>query len=224
MLQTAERKYPITIVRVSVGLMIIQIIRIIVMRLLFTYMLDNTVNNRVLASSVFMLAVSSAIIAYVRLKKIPISFMPDLSTQKNKIIYAGALAVLFVLILLSHAISSDFSASSLMQTVYSVLITPIFEELIFRGLIWSELKADYKTEWKAYIITTVLFALWHMGYVDTVSSMIVLSGGSGNLAFVMFMKVLTGLVFGVAVGFARLKAKNWYASLLVHSIMNLFGR
>lgn len=51
-----------------------------------------------------------------------------------------------------------------------------------------------------------------------------LSGIAYNLSFVMLMKVITGLCFGIVIGLVRYKTKNCYAGMLTHSIMNVFGR
>jgi len=42
--------------------------------------------------------------------------------------------------------------------------------------------------------------------------------------FTMLMKVVIGLCFGIIIGLARYKTKNCYATILMHSIMNVFGR
>ena len=70
------------------------------------------------------------------------------------------------------------------------------------------------------LITTVLFALWHFGYVDSLAARI----GFDGLGYVMLMKASVGLVYGVIVGFVRYKTKNAYASILLHGVMNVFGR
>lgn len=66
----------------------------------------------------------------------------------------------------------------------------------------------------------LLFALWHFGYVDSIAARIGLDG----LGYVMLMKAAVGFVYGVIVGFVRYKTKNAYASMLLHGIMNVFGR
>jgi membrane protease YdiL (CAAX protease family) len=40
----------------------------------------------------------------------------------------------------------------------------------------------------------------------------------------MLMKAFVGLVYGIIVGFVRYRTKNTYAAMLVHSVMNTFGR
>ena len=103
--------------------------------------------------------------------------------------------------------------------VYSSIVTPIFEELIFRGYIWNELNQIFTSEWKTYIITTILFALWHLGYISSIAFRV-----EDDLLNVMIWKVITGLCFGIVLGAVRLKTINCYSTMLLHGVMNIFGR
>ncbi|MCI6692143.1 MAG: CPBP family glutamic-type intramembrane protease [Clostridium sp.] len=40
---------------------------------------------------------------------------------------------------------------------------------------------------------------------------------------IMFWKVITGISFGIVVGFFRYKNKNVYSSMIVHALLNTFG-
>ena len=135
-------------------------------------------------------------------------------------IYAAA-GVLAVSLMVSGPLLMGASDWTLWQDMlYGSVVTPIFEELIFRGYLWESLKKRFDNEFHVYLITTVLFALWHFGYVDSIAARIGLDG----LGYVMLMKASVGLVYGVIVGFVRYKTKNAYASILLHGVMNVFGR
>ena len=135
-------------------------------------------------------------------------------------IYAAA-GVIAVLLMVSGPLLMGASDWTLWQDMlYGSVVTPIFEELIFRGYLWESLKKRFENEFHVYLITTVLFALWHFGYVDSIAARIGLDG----LGYVMLMKASVGLVYGVIVGFVRYKTKNAYASILLHGVMNVFGR
>lgn len=103
--------------------------------------------------------------------------------------------------------------------IYGSIVTPVFEELIFRGYIWNKLNTIFSKEWKTYIVVTILFALWHLGYVDSVAFRI-----NDGIVNAMIWKVITGFCFGVVLGCVRLKTKNCYSTMLLHGIMNVFGR
>ena len=108
---------------------------------------------------------------------------------------------------------------SILLLVYSSIVTPVFEEFIFRGYIWNELNQIFTSEWKTYIVTTIFFALWHLGYISSIAFRV-----ENNLLNVMIWKVITGLCFGIVLGAVRLKTKNCYSTMLLHGVMNLFGR
>lgn len=107
--------------------------------------------------------------------------------------------------------------------LYSCVITVIFEEIIFRGFVWQELTL-IKNENFAYLVSTILFGIWHLGYIDTVVWRTSLSTINQNIVQIMFWKVIVGLCFGLVLGFVRKKTHNVYSSILLHSFLNSLGR
>ena len=110
-------------------------------------------------------------------------------------------------------------AEDMVMLVFGSIVTPIFEELIFRGYIWNKLNTIFSKEWKTYIVSTVLFGLWHLGYISSIAFRV-----DTGLANAMMWKVIVGLCFGVVLGAVRLKTKNCYSTILLHGVMNLFGK
>lgn len=106
-----------------------------------------------------------------------------------------------------------------MLLIYSSIVVPFFEELIFRGFIWNRLNEIFAKERTTYMVSTVMFALWHLGYVSSIAFRV-----QEGLLNAMLWKVITGLCFGIILGFVRLKAKNCYSTMVLHGVMNLFGR
>lgn len=116
---------------------------------------------------------------------------------------------------------SNFSGTMapILLLIYSSIVTPIFEELFFRGYIWNKMHQVFSKEWKTYVMTTVLFALWHLGYVNSIAFRV-----EEGLLSAMIWKVITGLCYGIVLGAIRLKTKNCYSTILFHGILNIFGR
>ncbi|MBL4937797.1 CPBP family intramembrane metalloprotease [Clostridium sp. YIM B02515] len=54
-----------------------------------------------------------------------------------------------------------------MVLISSTIAIPIFEELLFRGYVWNELKQNYKSDLTFYVVNTVLFAIWHNPWFST---------------------------------------------------------
>lgn len=60
---------------------------------------------------------------------------------------------------------------------------------------------------------------WHKGYIYSIAFRV----GNG-LANIMMWKVITGFCFGIVLGAVRIKTKNSYSTILLHGVMNIFGR
>lgn len=108
---------------------------------------------------------------------------------------------------------------SISLLVYGSIVTPIFEELIFRGYVWNKLNIIFLKEWKTYIVSTILFALWHFGYISSIAFRV-----NEGLLHAMMWKAITGLCFGIVLGIVRMKTKNCYLTILLHGVLNIFGR
>ena len=136
----------------------------------------------------------------------------------------GALYIIETLVLLgllglSFIMFSDHTAHAITIMLYGSVVTPIFEEIIFRGYIWNKLNAIFKKEVTTYIAVTLLFAIWHLGYVEGIAFR-----APNGLAATMMWKVAIGFCYGIVLGAVRLKTKNCYSTILLHGIMNVFGR
>jgi len=117
--------------------------------------------------------------------------------------------------------------SQLMPTMASCVVFPLFEEPIFRVWIWSRVAAALPAranELLTLIVSTVLFALWHLGYWDVVAVHVRSSTSSASLTHIMLMKMVVASIIGLLAGFLRWKTGKIYASILFHAFWNLFGR
>ena len=112
-----------------------------------------------------------------------------------------------------------FSLQNMLMILYGGIVTPIFEELLFRGIIWNRLSCYIKREWKTYLLVTILFGLWHIGYAVG----IYLWQG-GNMLHCIFMKVLWGMLYGLFIGNPCMKFGKCYVRLLMkNTIWNSYG-
>lgn len=204
-------------------LVIIQIVRICIVKIAFVFVETTSLNNTI-TNSIFMVIFTIMIITWARKNGKNLSIMPNINSRKSKVIYCTVTAIVMFLIISTPLFARDYTMNVIIPLVYSTIIITIFEEILFRGYIWNCLKREYKSEFTVYIITTILFAIWHLGYFDSIMLNMSINNLAGELPFVMLMKVVTGLVFGIAVGFVRYKTKNVYASILTHSVMNIFGK
>ena len=194
-------------------LLLLSLSLFVIKRIIF-FFVARTDFSDYMASMVSMIILTSIILRLSRKAEINLSIFPD----KFTVSYISISIISVVLFIASPSNYKD-GIEPILLLVYSSIVTPIFEELIFRGYIWNELNQIFTSEWKTYIITTILFALWHLGYISSIAFRV-----EDDLLNVMIWKVITGLCFGIVLGAVRLKTKNCYSTMILHGVMNLFGR
>ena len=202
----------------TIGFMILVLLLLslslfVIKRIIF-FFVARTDFSDYMASMVSMIILTSIILRLSRKAEINLSIFPDKFT-------VSYISVSIISVVLFIASPSNYKGGiePILLLVYSSIVTPIFEELIFRGYIWNELNQIFTSEWKTYIVTTIFFALWHLGYISSIAFRV-----EYDLLNVMIWKVITGLCFGIVLGAVRLKTRNCYSTMLLHGVMNLFGR
>lgn len=148
--------------------------------------------------------------------------------KRLKVVHLIGSIIVIVLALLSPSLWLEPSPVTIISVVESVLIYPVFEELLFRGYVWGKLEKRFEGRRFGGIeiiaLNSLLFGLWHLGYLDVIYMRTQVQLTSTPFVTIMFYKVLTGMVFGVLTGVARWRLKSTYGSILVHSLLNIFGR
>ena len=109
----------------------------------------------------------------------------------------------------------------LLSLACGALLTPLFEELLFRGWVWRGLERHGQRA--AYLGSAALFGLWHLGYVPSILWRTALLGRPAAPLEAAAWKVLAGTVFGLLFGAARYKSGRICPSLLLHMAVNTFG-
>jgi membrane protease YdiL (CAAX protease family) len=102
------------------------------------------------------------------------------------------------------------------------LIVPAFEELLFRGYLWNNMQNSLKGKHSGlitWITITILFGLWHIGYIDV----FLIHPKEFALVPLLIGKIEVGLILGAVVGFIRLKTNKVYGSFLFHGFWNIFA-
>lgn len=164
-----------------------------------------------------------ALCLFFRPKKEALGF--DLSTLGKKTRLAEVAGAIILIILAAINISQDMN--QLVPTLVSCLVFPFFEEPLFRGWIWNKLSSNLPQRWAGPVCTflvTILFAVWHLGYVDEVALHMGNNMLSPAILHVMLMKMVIASIIGFAAGLLRWRTGNIYGSILMHAFWNLFGR
>ena len=156
-----------------------------------------------------MLVLTVVLVFYVVVFKQKISFFP-VKFSKGYIIATCLVGILYITAPANYI--DGFPA--IMVLIYSSIVTPIYEELLFRGIIWSLFEESTSNQVTVFAWNVVLFTIWHIGYM--VPNIL-----SGNWNAVIW-KLAAGLGYGVVLSLLRLKTKNCYATVLAHGVLNLF--
>ena len=183
---------------IIMGLILIHVIRISIELSVF-YFVERTRFTDSLVSALLMVVFTLIGIIIAKKNDISLSVFP----QKHKLAYGIVTIIVLSLIILTTLITENKPFFAISLLVSSTIITPVFEELIFRGYVWNKLEEKLDKKFLVYIITTFLFAVWHIGYIDTILFRVDIN----NVPFIMLMKVITGIFFGIILGAVRYKHK-----------------
>lgn len=205
-----------SVLKIVLMLVILQLFRII-FRCALLLFIPITYINIILTNSLILITYLYIMIKICNKYKIDLK----LFKVSNKNAYMLLNLVFIILFIISICLS--FNIENIINSFYSILLIPIFEELLFRGYIWERLNKVFNKEIIVYIVVTLLFGLWHIGYIDSLLLVTKLNGVDFNIKILLY-KVLIGLIYGVFTGLVRYKTKNTTSSILVHGIMNMFGR
>lgn len=196
-------------------LIVIQLLRICFKFIIFEFV-NRSIFVDTLVSIVFMVIMTIAILVFAVKKDIKLNIFPE---KFNKI-YLIASIVVFGIFALTPLITQNYEISSIVSLIYGAFITVIFEEILFRGLVYEEISNNktYK-----FLLSTLVFGFWHLGYIDTIIFRTSLFNPTADIFNIMVWKVITGLILGLIFGFLKYKTDNTYSSMLAHMLVNAIG-
>ena len=140
--------------------------------------------------------------------------------KRTKIIYFTGMIALPVFIVLPVVLGAELDI--IVLSFIFGLIVPAFEELLFRGYLWNNMQNSLKGKHSGlitWITITILFGLWHIGYIDV----FLIHPKEFALVPLLIGKIEVGLILGAVVGFIRLKTNKVYGSFLFHGFWNIFA-
>lgn len=149
---------------------------------------------------------TSSIIAQLGLSKDRMSF---------KVIGIGLL--LFFAVILFEAALAAFSYATSIQLptnvqqllsgtplyflVFTFLIAPFDEEVLFRGFLVPRIGGIFKSAWSGIIVSAAIFGVLHLTYLSV-------------------SEFVAAFFFGLIAGYAFTKTKSLYPSILAHMLVN----
>lgn len=180
-----------------------------ILKLSFGAVLGQELFQRKMSTMCAMILLTLGVMGYTKWRKIKVSVVPHPFTAKY--VMATIMAALLLV-----ATPSNFTGNfrTILLLLYGSIVTPIFEELLFRGVFWSKLESVFQKETVVFVVDAILFSIWHLGYVFS------------NLLegdwFAVITKLAVGLFYGLILGVVRVKTKNCYATMLLHGALNAF--
>ncbi|MPM66121.1 hypothetical protein SDC9_113028 [bioreactor metagenome] len=216
-LNNNENSY--TMIKIIALLIGLQISRVLLKQSVFLVLSYNKFND-VLISTIIMFLLTLFVIYKSKKEKVSLDIFSYMKNKESKIYYFLVTGAVLLLILTSPSFLTKISIETILPLLYTAIMTPIYEELIFRSYIWNILKKENMDEIKIYFLTTVLFSVYHIGYIDE----IIMTSGFNHMALIIMIKCSLMLSYGFFIGFFRYRIKNSYSCILVHGFINIFGR
>ncbi len=207
--------------KIIVILIIIQLLRAFVMDGLW-YVIkpgEDIVLFQIL-NGISFLIVGVLLLAVFRPSLKDLSLNLDDVRKRTKIIYLTGMIALPVFIVLPVILGAELDII-VMSFIFGMIV-PAFEELLFRGYLWNNVQNSLKTKNSGlitWLIITILFGLWHIGYIDV----FLIHPKGPALIPLLAGKIEVGLILGTIVGFIRMKTSKVYGSFLFHGFWNIFA-
>lgn len=140
--------------------------------------------------------------------------------NKNIRLVVGSITL--VAICVKPYFSGGYLWSNLIILTLALIAQPIFEEMIFREYIWNYIGSFQKDEKKVLVIVTVLSALFKIGYWDIISQNLTVVSSSFFTIDIITSKVFVGLIIAFILGIVKIKYKDTYLCMFVHSFTSIF--
>lgn len=112
-------------------------------------------NERIINISI-MIVLTVVLILYAKIRKQALSFFPE-KISKGYIIATCAAAVVFIIA------PSNFTQgfTSVINILYGSIVTPVYEELLFRGYIWNRFGKVMTNRWNVLQLLKIAAGLFY---------------------------------------------------------------
>lgn len=124
-----------------------------------------------------------------------------------------SVVLLSVLMLLFTAVCFTKGPRGVGLLLYGSLVTPLFEELLFRGHIYVLQLRVHRQTFHVIIVNALLFSVWHLGYIVNP-----LFCGE----WMALSKLIIVLIYGLVLASIRSITKSTLCCVLVHGALNSF--
>jgi len=187
-------------------IVILQALRMLLEKIANLFVPDTSFAHR-MTTMTAMILLCGIVLFYAKWQKTRLSVFP---AHFSRFYMISTLIAAIILIATPSNFTGGYTA--ILLFLYGSVVTPIFEELIFRGYLWNRLNGVLSKEVYTYVWSVLLFTVWHLGYM--------IPQIACRNWFAVLTKLAAGFMYGIALGFARLKGRNCYISMLLHGVLN----
>jgi uncharacterized protein len=200
-------------------LLIIGFIGILLLWISNTYIIPNPSNQvfRIIESVISILILTVfLIIKKPSLKDLGLSIKDTKPKVRNA--YIIGVSIIFLMIVTSFMFMDILSST---MNLRFGLVSPVFEEVLFRGYLWYRLKKSKVEDISIIFITGVLFGFFHLSGYYEYSFETGFSTETHLMLNVVIQKVLLNISYGLLLGYIRYKSGKLYPSFIIHSFGNI---
>lgn len=208
-------------------LVIIQIVRVII-KYVFLSQLNFTLENINIVNIISIMLVGISVSLILRGDEIfnpagqRLAKLNSRYNNRNIRIILGGITLGSILVV--PYFDGGYLLSNLIILALSLIAQPIFEEVIFRDYVWNYISSFEKNDKKVLVIVSLLSALFEIGYWDIVSQNLNVVGSSFFTIDIITGKVFFSLIMSLGLGMIKLKYKDIYLCILIHSLINMFSK
>ncbi|SCH91432.1 CPBP family glutamic-type intramembrane protease [Romboutsia sp. 1001713B170207_170306_H8] len=130
--------------------------------------------------------------------------------------------IFLICLFLSIYFNDEYDIYNIGILILSIIIIPIFEELLFREYIWNYLSNYTKNTLIVFICITVIYALYQVGYIDIIKQYMQVTHSPGYVVDSIMISTTKGLIMGSLLGIAKIKLKDTSICMLLHGIFSIF--
>lgn len=143
--------------------------------------------------------------------------------KRSRIAYAAVAGLILLMVISSYFIMRDIRMFALATNIQFGIVTPVFEESLFRGYGWSRFRENGWSSLRTLTLTSTLFGLFHLGYYPQIAYATGFHPGAPSMPQIMAAKVILATVLGLVLGFLRWKSRKLHGPILLHSFLNIIS-
>lgn len=215
------------ILDVVILLVITQIFRVVI-KYIFLSQLNFTLENVNIANIISIMLIGISLSMFIRGNDLFNPASQSLIKLNNRYTNKNVRIILGIVTLISLIsniyLDGGFIKSNLIVIALFMIVQPIFEEIIFREYLWNYIGCFMKDEKIILVVISILSAIFQIGYWDIVSQNLSLVGSSFYTVDIILSRVVFNFILGLILGIVKIKYKDTYLCMFIHSLANIFLR